>query len=229
MHRDAKLSIPPISRVRVALAAASLVLLTTRVSAADLPSPRLVPELTLSKDKGVESPVTADPWTTRPRTISLQGASPGSPMGAVGVTFEYAPIKYVVLGVGGGFSPDGGPRGSFMPRLRLPINRWFAVGLGFPFTLGPYEYSISQQEQCPFAGCGTGYRTTRSWPLAVWGQLEPNVEIRVGPAVALRLFAGYARVLNSESDRCTSTLPNGCPSQLGESRVYGGVSLGYAW
>lgn len=194
-----------------------------------LPAPRLVPQLSLAKDKGVES-VPENTWETRKKQVSIMGGSPGSPLGVVGLGFEYAPTKYTVLGAGAGLSPDGGFRGSFMPRLRLPLNRIFAVGFGFPVTLGPYEYSERVPEQCQYAGCSTGYRTTRSWPLAVWGQLEPNVEFRIGSSgVALRLYGGYARVLNDEGDRCVSTLSQGCPSKLGEQKWYGGLALGYAW
>jgi hypothetical protein len=193
-----------------------------------LPAPRLVPELSLAKDKGVES-AQENSWATRKKQVSLMGGSPGSPLGVVAASFEYAPTKYTVLGAGGGWAPDGGLRGSFMPRLRLPLNRWFAVGLGFPVTLGPYEYSERVPELCQEAGCSTGYRTTRSWNLAFWGQIEPNVEFRLGNSgVALRVFTGFAAVLNDD-DRCTSTLTKGCPSQIGDRKWYGGLAAGYAW
>lgn len=211
------------------IAAFAFVLAASIPARADLPAPRLVPELSLSKDKGVESAPRPDPWTTRKRTISLQGGAPGGPTGLAGLSFEYAPVKWVVLGAGGGWSPDGGARGAFMPRLRLPLNRWFAVGMGFPLALGPYTFIHQQEEQCEYAGCSTGFRTTRTWSLAVWGHLEPNVEIRISPEIALRLYGGHSRLLNGESDRCVSTLAGGCPSTLGETRWYGGVALGYAW
>jgi hypothetical protein len=215
-------------RALAASVASLLVLCATRDARADLPAPRLIPELTLSKDKGVDSAPAADPWTTRPRTINLQGGAPGGPTGVAGLSFEYAPIKYLVLGTGGGWSPDGA-RAAFMPRLRLPLNHWVAIGLGFPLSAGPYQFTASQTEQCEFAGCQTGFKTTRTWAVAAWGHLEPNVELRVTPAVALRLFAGYAKVLNESSDRCESTLPMGCPSNIGEQKWYGGAALGYAW
>lgn len=207
---------------------AAAVFAATTASADNLPAPKLVPDLTLGKDKGADSEPAFDSWTTRKKTLSIQGGAPGGPTGVAGLSFEYAPIKYVVLGVGGGWSPDGA-RGAFMPRLRLPLSRRFAVGVGFPFSLGPYEYSLSQVEQCQFAGCATAFRTTRTWDLAAWGHLEPNIEIRITPAAALRLFGGYAKILNDTNDRCTSTLPTGCPSNLGEQKWYGGVALGYAW
>lgn len=207
----------------------SLVLaLSASEARGDLPAPRLLPELTRSEDKGVASAVDADPWTTRPRTIGLQGGAPGGPTGIAGLSLEYAPIKYLVLGTGGGWSPDGA-RAAFMPRLRLPLARWFAVGLGFPFSFGPYQFSATQAAPCDYAGCSTGFRTTRTWGVAAWGHLEPNVELRLTAEIALRPYAGYARLLNNTSDRCDSTIPNGCPSSIGEQRWYGGLALGYAW
>lgn len=210
------------------LVVCATMLVGIRPSSADLPTPRLLPELT-PKDKGAESGPSADPWTSRPRQVSLVGGAPGSPTGVVGLSFEYAPIKYLVLGGGAGWAPDGGPRVAFMPRFRLPVSRWFAFGLGTPLAAGPYYFTSTQPERCDYVGCDVGYRTTRNWAVAVWGHLEPNVEIRVSSAIALRIYAGYGRVLNHKSDRCVSTLPNGCPSSLGEDRWYGGLALGYAW
>ncbi len=203
--------------------------LGTSEARADLPTPKLVPDLTLGKDKSPDSAPQPDPWTTRPRTVSLLGGAPGGPTGVAGLSFEWAPIKYLVLGTGGGWSPDGGPRGAFMPRLRLPLNNRFAIGMGFPLSFGPYQFSETVREQCEYAGCQTGYRTTRTWAVAAWGHVEPNIEIRITPAAALRLFGGYARVLNDESDRCDSTLATGCPSKIGNQKWYGGLGLGYAW
>jgi hypothetical protein len=73
------------------------------------------------------------------------------------------------------------------------------------------------------------HTTTRMWSPAVWGHLEPSFELRVRPGVALRLYAGVGRVLNRESDACRSTLMNGCPSNIGEQKICGGLALGKAW
>jgi hypothetical protein len=215
---------PRAAAVAVALALGTF---PATIARADLPTPRLLPDLRLTQDKGVESVPEADPWTNRKKTIALQGGVPGGPIGALGVTFEYAPIKYIVLGAGAGWA--GNPRGALMPRLRLPLNRWIAVGFGLPFSIGPYEFSLAQTEQCQWAGCATAFRTTRSWTMAAWGHLEPNVEFRLNGGLALRVAGGHSRVLNSESDRCTSTLAMGCPSSIGEQKWYGNIAVGYAW
>ncbi len=219
--------IPWLPRV-VGHAAVTSAIFAASPAFAELPAPRLLPELSFSKDKGVDSAADPDPWSTRKKTVSLQGGAPGGPLGAVGLSFEYAPIKYVVLGTGGGWAPEG-PRAAVFPRFRLPLNRWFAVGLGVPFSFGPYQFSETLTEQCAYVGCAVGYRTTRTWSMAAWGHLEPNVEFRISSAVALRLYGGYARLLNDSSDRCDSTLPGGCPSTIGAQKYYGGAAVGYAW
>lgn len=195
---------------------------------ADLPTPRLVPELTL-KDKNQDAATNdPDPWSSRPRGVNVSGGPGGGPLGYGGLSFEYAPTRYTVFEVGAGIAPQG-PAGAFMPRLRLPLSRRFAISLGAPFSVRPYEYVSQAEEQCPFAGCQSGFRTVRSWDIAFWAHIQPNLEIRVAPMIALRLYAGHSFVLNNTSDRCTSTLAGGCPSQLGETVWYGGFGLGYAW
>lgn len=203
---------------------------TERVAAADLPAPRLVPELAPPADRAADAaPRGADPWSSRRFAVLAVGGAPGGPLGYGGLSFEWAPTRYTVLGAGGGYTGSGAA-GAFMPRLRLPLNRWFAVGIGFPLSLGPYEYVLTTTDQCGGVGCEISSRTTRQWTMAFWGHLEPNVEVRLGNgALALRFFGGPSMVLNNQSDRCTSTLPGGCPSTLGERRIYGGVALGYAW
>ncbi|MBX3191075.1 MAG: hypothetical protein KF819_29025 [Labilithrix sp.] len=203
---------------------------TATTARADLPTPRLVPQLEPPSDRAADTMTRGgDPWSSRPFAVHAQGGSTGGPLGYGGLSFEWAPTRYTVFGAGGGFSSSG-PTGAFMPRLRFPLNRWVAVGLGFPLSLGPYEYVMSTSDQCAGAGCEIAFRTTRQWTMAFWGHLEPNVEFRLGNGgVALRVYGGPSLVLNNTSDRCTSTLPGGCPSSLGEQRIYGGLSLGYAW
>jgi hypothetical protein len=47
--------------------------------------------------------------------------------------------------------------------------------------------------------------------------------------MALRVFGGWAAVMNNESDTCKSTLPIGCPSKIGEQKWYGGLAIGRGW
>lgn len=219
------------------MVATSVLLSASAASAQDpAPSPppsapalQGLPQLTLgpARDAAADPTPPLEPWGTRPRQLNVVGGY-GGPLGFGGLSFEWAPIKYLVLGAGAGFT-GAGIGGALLPRLRLPLNRRVAVGLGLPFSLGPYEYVADVKEQCQFAGCSIGFKTTRTWPIAFWGHLEPNVEVRITNALALRGFGGASVVLNDASDRCTSTLPNGCPSQLGERRYYGGLALGLAW
>jgi hypothetical protein len=216
----------------VAVSAVSLAAGSARAddAASALPIPRLVPDLRLdAKDQAQEPPRSAaSSWAARPRTISLMGGSGGGPVGYGGIGLEYAPVPWLVGGAAAGWSPSG-PTGALMPRLRLPITRWLAAGFGVPFSAGPYEYVFDQPERCALAGCSVGVKTARTWSIAYWGHVEPNVELRVGGGLALRTYAGYGKVLNANDDRCTSTQKDGCPSRLGEQVWYGGLALGYAW
>ena len=90
-------------------------------------------------------------------------------------------------------------------------------------------FVASAQEQCAFAGCSVGFRTTRTWDVAVWAHVEPNVEFRTANGLALRVYGGPSFVLNDQSARCESTLPNGCPSSIGSTAWYGGLTAGYAF
>ena len=202
-----------------------------RTARAELPSPRLVPTLDnpwQQKDQAQDPPINGDSWSTRKRTISAAGGSGGGPLGYGGLTFEYAPTRWFVAGAGGGVTGTGAT-GALLPRLRFPITRWLAPGIGLPFSAGPYEYVAQAPEQCALAGCGTGFRTTRSWSLAFWGHIEPNIELRFPNGITMRTSVGYSMLLNNHDDRCTSTLAAGCPSSLGERRWYGGIAFGYAF
>ena len=198
--------------------------------AQELPAPRLVPTLDPpgQKDQAQDPPINGDSWSSRRRTVSVAGGSGGGPLGYGGLTFEYAPTRWFVAGAGGGVTGTGAT-GALLPRLRFPITRWLAPGIGLPFSAGPYEYVAQAPEQCALAGCGTGFRTTRSWSLAFWGHIEPNVEVRFPNGITMRMSVGYSALLNNHDDRCTSTLMGGCPSSLGERRWYGGVAFGYAF
>jgi hypothetical protein len=192
---------------------------------------RLVPDLTppwSPRDHSLDAAPSSDPWDTRPRSLMLAGGAGGGPLGYGGLAFDWAPTRWLVFGAGGGYSGSG-ITGAIMPRLRLPLTRWFAVGFGVPFSAGPYEYVAQAPESCPFAGCSVAYKTTRTWDIAFWLHLEPNIEFRLPSGIALRLYAGRSSILNAHGDVCTSTLTGGCPSDLGETKYYGGVALGYAF
>jgi hypothetical protein len=169
-------------------------------------------------------------WASRPATIALQGGTGGGPLGYGGLSFEYAPVPWFILGTGAGFT-GAGPTAAFMPRLRLPLTRWLAIGAGVPFSAGPYVARQAQPQVCAEAGCEIGFNTTRTWSLAYWVHAEPNIEIRLpnAPALALRLYGGGSFLVNTHDDQCTSSLSGGCPSTIGQQTWYGGFAVGYAW
>jgi hypothetical protein len=219
----------------VGLAAAAASTAAARPARADgVDLPRLVPKLAppwgaAQRDQAADSaPSAADSWATRKKAIMLQGGAPGGPLGYGGASFEFAPVPWFVAGAGGGFSPSG-PTGAIWPRLRLPLTHWFAVGFGVPFSFGPYEALVQQSPRCSVAGCPVAFKTTRSWDMAAWVNIEPNVEFRLPHGLALRVLGGESLLVNRHDDRCSSTLANGCPSSIGEKRWYGGFAIGYAW
>lgn len=181
------------------------------------------------RDAASDARSALDSWGSRPAAILLQGGSAGGPLGYGGLSFEYAPVPWFILGTGAGFT-GAGPTAAFMPRLRLPLTRWLAVGAGVPLSAGPYVARIGQADGCA-VGCETGFSTTRTWNLALWAHVEPNIELRLpnAPALALRLYGGSSFLLNTRDDQCVSTLPGGCPSRIGQQTWYGGFAMGYAW
>ena len=63
---------------------------------ADEPSPSFIPTWATQKDQAQDPPRNADPWSSRPRAVNVQGAS-GGPLGYGGLSFEYAPTNPVVV------------------------------------------------------------------------------------------------------------------------------------
>jgi hypothetical protein len=168
-----------------------------------------------------------DTWSTRRAAISA-GAATGGPLGYGGLSFEYAPWRYLVLGGGVGFQPGGGT-GAFTWRLRLPINRVVAIGLGAPLSTGPYEWVGAY---VPPDGCSSGTcpaRVTRTWSWAAWVHVEPSIELRPAGGLALRIYGGRSFVLDPADGICASSAPGACPSRGGETQWYAGITAGLAF
>jgi hypothetical protein len=182
-----------------------------------------------AKDKGQDSaPRPKDVWSQRPRTVEARGGI-GGPFGYTGVSFEWAPVYWFATAAGVGYLP-GGPQVGLVPRLRLPITTFIAVGMGVPFSAGPYVYAESVP--MPADVCGGGdcrYRLTRTWEVAYWGHLEPSVDFRLASGLQVRLYGGYSRILNGTDAKCEANFNGGCLTHAGERKTYGGVALGYAF
>ena len=180
-----------------------------------------------ARDQAADS-ASRDTWGTRTRTVEARGGL-GGPLGYGGVSFEWAPVRWFATGVGGGFLP-GGPQLGVMPRLRLPLTSWLAVGFGVPISLGPYIYDARMPQSTDVcSGPSCTYHVTRTWNMAVWGHLEPSVDLRFPNGLQARFYGGGSKVLNPRDATCASSFSFGCPSRIGEERLYGGVALGYAF
>jgi len=153
----------------------------------------------------------------------------GGPLGYGGFSFEWAPVYWFAAAAGVGYLP-GGPQVGFIPRLRLPITRFMAVGMGMPFSAGPYVYAESVP--VPLDHCASGdcrYKVTRTWEVAYWLHLEPSVDFRLANGLQIRAYGGYSRILNGTDARCETNFSGGCITRAGETKTYGGVALGYAF
>jgi hypothetical protein len=188
----------------------------------------LLPPLTpprLAQDSTSQG--TADTWTTRRAAISANGAT-GGPLGYGGLSFDYAPWRYLVLGGGVGVQPGGGT-GAFTWRLRLPINNFVAVGFGAPLSTGPYQWvgSYLTNDVCGAGACS--YKVTRTWSWATWVHIEPSVELRTGKWLALRVYGGRSFMVAPADGVCWSDAAGGCPSTGGETQWYAGIAAGAAF
>ncbi len=168
-----------------------------------------------------------DTWSSRKAVVSA-GAATGGPLGYGGLSFEYAPWRYLVLGGGVGVQPGGGT-GAFTWRLRLPIGQKVAIGLGAPLSTGPYEWvgAYVPPEGC--AGSGCPFKVTRSWSWATWVHVEPSIELRPAGGLALRIYGGRSFVVDPQDGLCSSTAPGACPSHGGETAWYAGFTAGLAF
>jgi hypothetical protein len=198
----------------------------TGVAHADEP---LLPPLTapsLLRDSASTGTV-QDTWSTRKAAVSASAAT-GGPLGYGGLSFEYAPSRYLVLGGGAGFQPGGGT-GAFTWRLRLPINRVVAIGFGAPLSTGPYVWTGSYvpPDGCSTPGCP--FKVSRTWGWSAWVHVEPSIELRPAGGFALRIYGGRSFVLDPTDGVCASSAPGACPSRGGETQWYAGITAGVAF
>lgn len=201
------------------VAAVASLLAGLSVARADDP---LIPPLSrpsLLKDSA--SQATSDVWTTRRSAVLASGAT-GGPLGYGGLSFEYAPSRYFVLGAGAGLQPGGGT-GALTWRLRLPVTRFLAVGFGAPLSTGPYEW-------VGYTATGEGLaHVTRTWNWATWVHVEPSIELRAPNGISVRLYGGRSFVFDPSDGVCHSDISGGCPSHGGESQWYAGLAAGLAF
>ena len=162
-----------------------------------------------------------DTWTTRRNSVVASGAT-GGPLGYGGLSYEYAPWRYFVLGGGAGFQPGGGTA-AFTWRLRLPLTRFLAVGMGAPLSTGPYQWVGSTPTAEGLA------HITRTWSWATWVHIEPSLELRAQNGLVVRVYGGRSFVLDPSDGLCTSDVSGACPSHGGETSWYGGIAAGLAF
>jgi hypothetical protein len=154
-------------------------------------------EGTVPSSSSVESspakPKQDDPrnaWERNPRAFELHLAPFGSPVGAYGVTFDYALLPSVSAFAGLG-SGGAGVQGAIGSRLRFPMGNHFGLGYAISLSGGRYE------QLCLEVGgdCGLSLKSD----FAVWNTHEVSAEYRADGGFLIRLEAGVSFLLNPSS------------------------------
>ena len=161
----------------------------------------------------------ADRWGERP--LSLMGVvGIATPVGFAGGIAGYAVTRYLLLTAGAGLNPAGLQLAA-MPRLRIAEpDAVFAMSVGSGASFGRYRANQSTFDD--------GW--VKAYDRAVWWNSEAAFEVRAISGLDLRLFAGYAVLLNPQGfTPCPAKGPKACPDYEGTTLPYFGVALGQAF
>ena len=144
-------------------------------------------------------------WAERP--LAFDGTvGLGTPLGNLGLSLEYAPIRWVSLGAGVGVNIDGIQKAGML-RVRLTPNRPASLFAGGGYSEGPWH-----QEKATRYGLVSAAKDlyeydhgprgpgapVRHWKRGRWVNLELGGETRrnKGDGFDARGFAGVALLLN---------------------------------
>ncbi|GAC1537454.1 MAG: hypothetical protein NVS3B10_01750 [Polyangiales bacterium] len=153
----------------------------------------------------------------------------GTPVGYGGLRLQRAFGRTFALDVGGGLSAHDGvaPQVETMGHLRLPLGRRGALDLGVGVSAGRYAWHEIT--------LGDGRPAVKTWPLAVWGNVELGYESRSATGAFVRGFVGYGHVLNESAGAC-SPIDDGDVAHCQQGHrgdgfwvPYLGVGVGYAF
>ncbi|MCB9609945.1 MAG: hypothetical protein H6716_25375 [Polyangiaceae bacterium] len=162
----------------------------------------------------------ANPWDPDPGTrwqkkLAIQAqVGLATPLGALGLSLEYAPVEEFTLSAGVGLgsgpyclSPEDQPQAydevckrwhrdlqyAVLGRVRFPIEGPLATGFGAGPSMGGYTWVE------PLQFDGPAYKSTER---AYWGNLELFVEGRSEAGWTGRFFVGYGFMLNPSDLPC---------------------------
>ncbi len=174
-----------------------------------------------------------DPWATRPFMIEGHVGA-GTPVGILGVAFDYSPwpVLGVNLGIGLGVSGPGYAFTSRVRLLRLGRRTHVALYLGAGVSAGAYSQP-TDIDSFPVDGSQTESASERAhfhWDVAYWTNFEGGVEIRLRSGTSLRPYLGVSRLLNPDPTVTVNDVYSGAPpaNPVVPWSGYVGFALGYS-
>ncbi len=184
-------------------------------------------------DAVVSPPRPSDPWEARPFMIEGH-LGIGTPVGLVGIAFDYSPWALVGLNLGVGLGVSG-PQYAFTSRVRLfRVGRRTRVALylGAGVSGGSYDQPTAL-DSFPVDGSQTESAIDSAhfhWDMAYWTNFEAGVEIRLPSNVSLRPYLGLSRLLNPDPSSTIADAYSGMPpaDPVVPWSEYMGFALGYA-
>jgi hypothetical protein len=164
--------------------------------------------LTLALPVRAQSPQRSfENWATRPLALDLNVALAG-PLGFIGASLDYAPVRYVSIAGGVGTNRQGLQLAGMCRVRALPL-RTAALYVGAGYAQGPFEQGIGTRYGMLSAGfwalqeANHRNRPTpwHRWDTARWLNLELGGEERSARGFDARGFFGLATLLNPNANR----------------------------
>ena len=180
------------------------------------------------------SPV--DPWAARPFVLEGQFGI-GAPLGFAGLAVDYSPIPPLALNLGAGID-RAGVQFAFSTRLR--VGRFDAhdhvmLYVGAGASVGPYDSPIPNPLPNLDFGAGGNQEFPQPppphdhWGAAYWANPETGFDMRLGPQVSLKIFAGVSFLLNRTPSLVVLGPPASPPTNVTNPWLpYLGLALGAA-
>jgi hypothetical protein len=182
--------------------------------------------------RAVDSQDVAGSWRSRPFSLTLHFGI-ATPVGAVGVAFDYAPFRWVSAGCGVGTNFVG-PEGSCFVRFRPNTAGELAFYEGGGISGGPYTQSEENRLGLlapifgPLSLMGER-RPSRHWQFATWINVECGFELRRLAGRTWRVYLGAAVLANpSDSQIEPSSAYSRSAMPVAGVMPYAGFAIGWA-
>jgi hypothetical protein len=163
----------------------------------------------------------------------------GAPAGAIGLDVDVAPLTFLALDLGAGYSP-GGWQLAATPRLRIRLNPTSLLTLGAGVSIGPYDNShtvagVGCVFFCIMEGMGdsSGDIATQHFDRALWYNLELGWDVYSSDRGMLRWTLGYGVISNNSAYSCSEdpkryyASGHGCERGDGQGLLFAAVAAGF--